>query len=107
MCTSWPADRAIKLEQQLRAAKRAQEEAELHLREIRAEAEELRHAKETAVVEREQGAVKGERRIKQLQVQGCRGGPREDGWVWCSITGRVFEERGIAQVDPAACLSRS
>ena len=70
----------MKLEQQLRAAKRAQEEADLHLRELRAESEELRQAKEAAVVEREQAAVKGERRAKQLQVivkQGawshCRG----------------------------------
>jgi len=62
-------NRAVKLEQQLRAAKRAQEEAELHLRELRAESEELRQAKEAAVVEREQAVVKGERRAKQLQLE--------------------------------------
>jgi len=62
-------NRAVKLEQQLRAAKRAQEEAELHLRELRAESEELRQAKEAAVVEREQAVVKGERRAKQLQYE--------------------------------------
>lgn len=58
------------LEQQLRTAKRQGDEAAVQLRRFREEAAELRAEKEAAVVAKEQGLIRGERLVKQLQV-GC------------------------------------
>jgi len=56
------------LEQQLRQANQHREEAALQLQFLKEEAMELRHAKEAAVVDKEQLAVRLERRSQQQQV---------------------------------------
>jgi len=64
--------RVSTLESQLRKLRRGAEDAAVQLRAAREEAAELRAAKEAAVVEREQGLIRGERMIRQLQVFGWR-----------------------------------
>jgi hypothetical protein len=63
-----PADRTQQLEQQLRQAQQLREETALQLHFSKDEAAELRQAKEAAVVEREQLAVRLERRSQQQQA---------------------------------------
>jgi hypothetical protein len=62
------ADKIKQLEQQLRQAQQLREETALQLHFAKDEAAELRQAKEAAVVEREQLAVRLERRGQQQQV---------------------------------------
>ncbi|WIA21513.1 hypothetical protein OEZ85_000716 [Tetradesmus obliquus] len=62
-------DRAQQLEQQLRQAQQLREETALQLHFAKDEAAELRQAKEAAVVEREQLAVRLERRSQQQQAE--------------------------------------
>jgi hypothetical protein len=56
------------LEQQLRSAQQARQEAELQLHFATEEAQELRAAKEAAVIEKEQVAVRSERRSQAHEV---------------------------------------
>lgn len=62
------AGRVQQLEQQLRSAQQAKQEAELQLHFATEEAQELRAAKEAAVVEKEQVAVRSERRSLAHEV---------------------------------------
>jgi hypothetical protein len=62
------ADKTKQLEQQLRQAQQLREETSLQLHFAKDEAAELRQAKEAAVVEQEQLAVRLERRSQQQQV---------------------------------------
>jgi hypothetical protein len=62
------ADKTKQLQQQLRQAQQLREETSLQLHFAKDEAAELRQAKEAAVVEREQLAVRLERRSQQQQV---------------------------------------
>lgn len=64
--TPGPPERVSSLEQQLRTSRRDAADAASQLRRAREEADELRAAKEAAVVEREQGLIKAERGVKQL-----------------------------------------
>lgn len=57
------------LEKQLRGAKQAKQEAELQLHYATEEAQELRAAKEAAVFEKEQVAVRSERRSQAHEVR--------------------------------------
>lgn len=57
------------LEQQLRSAQQQRQEAELQLHYATEEAQELRAAKESAVVEKEQVAVRSERRSQTHEVR--------------------------------------
>lgn len=63
------AGRVHQLEQQLRQALQQKQEAELQLHFATEEAQELRLAKETAVVEKEQVAVRSERRSQVHEVR--------------------------------------
>jgi len=66
-CTG-AAGRVQQLEQQLRQAQQQKQEAELRLHFATEEAQELRLAKEAAVVEKEQVAVRSERRSQAHEV---------------------------------------
>jgi hypothetical protein len=59
------------LEQQLRSAQQQRQEAEIQLHYATEEAQELRAAKESAVVEKEQVAVHSERRSQAHEVRGA------------------------------------
>lgn len=63
-----PAGRVHQLEQLLRHETQAKQEAELQLHYVAGEAQELRAAKEAAVVEKEQVAVRCERRTQAHEV---------------------------------------
>lgn len=63
------AGRVQQLEQQLRSAQQQRQEAELQLHYATEEAQELRAAKESAVVEKEQVAVRSERRSQAHEVR--------------------------------------
>lgn len=72
------------LEQQLRSAQQGRQEAELQLHFATEEAQELRAAKEAAVVEKEQVAVRSERRSQAHEV---RSAAEWSGAVVCLVWG--------------------
>lgn len=88
------------LEQQLRSAQQGRQEAELQLHFATEEAQELRTAKEAAVVEKEQVAVRSERRNQAHEVRSAA-----EWSVWCETVGcrlRLGSGVGVCRASNAA-----